>query len=268
VCPVCPEFDTVILAGGRAARLAGADKPGLVVGGAPMLVLVARAAAAAGTRRLIIVGPRRPGAVQQALSAAAAGLPGGLIYVGEEPPGSGPVPALRRGFAEVSAPWLALLAADLPFLTGTHVAAILAACHAAPSADSPAASARSEAGAEGAEGAPSGVSAGSAAAGDPAGVVLADDQRRPQWLAGAWRAASLRAALADYHGSSLHGLLGPLNPALMDLSARPGMPPPWLDCDTPADLGAARRALAAEPARATGAVAGTADDHQDRTEPR
>ncbi|MFY9890374.1 MAG: NTP transferase domain-containing protein, partial [Streptosporangiaceae bacterium] len=61
-------FDTVILAGGSAARMGGADKPGIAVGRTAMLVLVAQAAAAAGTRRLIVVGPPRAGAVGDAMA--------------------------------------------------------------------------------------------------------------------------------------------------------------------------------------------------------
>jgi molybdenum cofactor guanylyltransferase len=233
------DFDTVILAGGKAARMGGEDKPALVVGGTPMVVSVAQGAAVAGTRQLIIVGPQRPGVVQAGLETVAAGLPRRLICVREEPPGAGPVAALRRGLAEVTAPWLALLAADLPFLTGAHVAALLAA----------------------------GETSGSH------GAVLTDDAGRPQWLAGCWQASSLRRALAGYDGSSLHGLLGPLEPALLPpgqlLAAgqllASGQAPrpqarrpaaveaaaPWLDCDTLDDLAAARRAWlarAADPA--------------------
>lgn len=201
-----PAFDTVILAGGAASRLDGADKPALEVGGQPMLVSVAAAAVAAGSARLIVVGPDRSGAVGRGLTAAAAGLSGGLITVCESPPGAGPVPALRRGLAENRAPWVALLAADLPFLTGTWVSALVAAA--------------SSAGADGA--------------------VLADASGRPQWLAGCWRAAALTAALRGYRGQSLGGLLGPLNPAVLPSSDQSR--PPWLDCDDPESLAAARAA--------------------------
>lgn len=200
-----PEFDTVILAGGQAARMAGADKPALAVGETPMLVSVARAATAAGTRRLIIVGPRRGGAVLDGLAAVAAGVPGGLRLAREEPPGGGLVPALRRGLAEVTAPWVALLAADLPFLSGMVISRLLA----------------------------DGLAAGAD------GAVLADAAGRPQWLAGGWQASSLRATLAAYKGSSLHGVLAALGPVVAQL-ADPGDDLPWLDCDTPADLAAAR----------------------------
>jgi molybdopterin-guanine dinucleotide biosynthesis protein A len=198
--------------------MGGADKPGLAVGGTPMLVSVAQAAAAAGTNRLVIVGPLRPGAVQAGLAALAAGRPRWLMCVREEPPGGGPVAALRRGLAEVSAPWLALLAADLPFLTGAHLAALLAAAADGAAAD------------------------GAAAAAALAGVVLADAAGRPQWLTSCWRASELRTALAAYDGDSLHALLAPLRPGLTRLGTASGAGPPWLDCDTPDELAAARRA--------------------------
>jgi molybdenum cofactor guanylyltransferase len=219
-----PHFDTVVLAGGSANRMGGADKPGLTVGGTPLLVSAARAAAEAGATRLIIVGPPRPGTVNAALAGLAAGRrPGWLACVREEPAGGGPVAGLRRGLAEVSAPWLALLAADLPFLTGAHLTALLT-----PE--------------------PPGVAEDSAA-----GVVLTDADGRPQWLASCWRTSSLRAALAAYDGNSLHGLLTPLRPALMHLGMAGDPMPPWLDCDTPDDLAAARHAWLANAADPGGA---------------
>jgi molybdopterin-guanine dinucleotide biosynthesis protein A len=203
------DFDCMILAGGRASRMNGADKPELEVGGRPMLVSVAAAAASAGAGRLIVVGPRRGGAVALGLAAVASGLAGGLITVCEEPPGAGPVAALRRGLSEVRAPWLALLAADMPFLTGEWLNALLAA----------------------------GVSG---ASGGRAGAMLVDDTGQPQWLAGCWQTARLRLALGKYEGGSLGRLLGPLQPAIVraDTAGRP----PWQDCDSPADLAAARAA--------------------------
>jgi molybdenum cofactor guanylyltransferase len=236
-----PEFDTVILAGGLARRMGGADKPALIVGGEAMVVSVARAAAAAGTRRLIVVGPRREGPVLDALIAIAggarggwpAGLPdgsragapdgsragvrGGLRFAREEPPGAGPVAALRSGIAQVTAPWLALLAADMPFLLGEQLRDLL----------------------------------GQALGAGRAGAVLADAEGRPQWLAGGWQADVLRTALQGYHGSSLHGLLAPLEPVAVRPAGRDEGFVPWLDCDTPADLAAARQSWQI---RGTGAI--------------
>jgi len=236
-----PEFDTVILAGGRARRMGGADKPALTVGNEPMLVSVARAAAAAGTRRLIVVGPRREGPVLEALTTVAGGtrgglpggapdrsragmrdglaavVPDGLRFALEEPPGAGPVAALRSGVAQVTAAWLALLAADLPFLLGEQLAGLL----------------------------------GQALRAGRAGAVLADAEGRPQWLASGWQADVLRAALQGYHGNSLHGLLAPLEPLAVQSACCDDGLAPWLDCDTPADLTAARESWRV---RGTGAI--------------
>jgi molybdopterin-guanine dinucleotide biosynthesis protein A len=185
------SFGMIILAGGRGSRLGGRDKPALIVGDRSLLGAVVAAGTAAGAHQVIVVGPRRPG------------LPG-VRFVQEEPPASGPVPALRRGLAEAGEPWAAVLAADMPFLRPAHLSALLRA-------------------AEGHRGA-----------------VLADDAGRPQWLAGCWRTAALRGAAASYAGDSLRGLLGPLAPVLVRTEQAPGEPPPWLDCDTPEDLRIAR----------------------------
>ncbi|GAA2372659.1 molybdenum cofactor guanylyltransferase [Nonomuraea africana] len=175
------RHDAIILAGGAATRMGGRDKPGLLVGGRTLLERVMAAVPRA--ERLIVVGPPRD-------------LPGAL-FTREDPPGGGPVPALRAGLALVAAPRVALLAGDLPLLLPEHVGALLDAA--------------SEEGA--------------------AGAVLLDDDGREQWLTGVWRAAALRAALEDYEGRSLHGLLAPLAPVRLRL---PGTP--WLDCDTMDDL--------------------------------
>ena len=213
-------FGMIILAGGRATRLGGADKPGLMVGGRTLLDAVLAAGTEAGARQAVIVGPSRSGAGR---------LPGGppVLFVRDEPPGAGPVPALRRGLDELShpadpgdpaaAPWLAVLAADLPFLRAAHLRALLAAA----------------AGDDG---------AGHEGAGHSGhdGAVLTDDAGRAQWLAGCWRTVALRRAAGGYSGASLHGLLAPLRPASVRLTPGPGEPPPWLDCDTEADLRRAR----------------------------
>jgi molybdenum cofactor guanylyltransferase len=205
-----PDFDAVILAGGRGTRLGGADKPGLTVGASTMAASVAAAAVTAGAGQVVLVGPPRAD-----LAMICAPLPGGLTVVREEPPGAGPVPALRAGLTRVRSPWVALLAADLPFLRGADISSLLAA----------------------------------ATRDSSAGVVMADAEGTPQWLAGCWQTAGLRAALLEYRGSSLRGLLGPLRPALVGPAAPPSRePPPWLDCDTPAELAAARLWRASRPA--------------------
>ena len=184
----------LVLAGGHAARLGGADKPGITIAGRSLLAAVTAAAIEAGAIRVVVVGPARPDVMD-----------GRVAFTSEEPPGAGPVPAVRAGLARVCEPWLLLLAADLPFLAGAHLRALRIAAQDAE-----------------------------------AGALLTDDLGRPQWLVSCWRTARIRSALDEYGGASLGGLLGPLHPAEVMIGAEPGQPPPWLDCDTTDDLAAAR----------------------------
>ncbi|MFD6950111.1 molybdenum cofactor guanylyltransferase [Nocardiopsis sp. TSRI0078] len=202
--------------------MGGADKPGLAVAGRTLLERVtdavrahnagadpprgAGSAAAAGPEgtgggrgeagegagggRIIVVGPRRESPR--------------ALYVREDPPGSGPVPALRAGLAHVRAPWFALLAADLPHLDTGHLAAL------------------TEAPEEG-----------------DTGAVFVDSTGHEQWLTGVWRTDAVRSALTGYRGRSLYRLLGPLRPR----AVRPADDLAVSDCDTPDDLARARRLL-------------------------
>ena len=196
-------FDAVVLAGGRGSRLGGTDKPGLVVGGQTLLGSVVSAVTSAGAARVVVVGPERP-----AVPGTGAQGGGRLRYTREDPPGGGPVAALRCGLAGVSAPAVLLAAADLPFLRPAHIARLLAALAATSSTT--------------------------------AGAVALDAAGCPQWLVSAWPAAGLRGAQDRYPGSSLRGLLAPLGPVLLPDETAAGQPPPWLDCDTAEDLRLAR----------------------------
>lgn len=112
-------FDAVVLAGGRARRLGGIDKPALEIGGRP---LVARVADAVGhASRIIVVGPYRPGLR-------------GVTVTREDPPGAGPVAAIAAGLTHAAAPQVALLAGDLPFLTRAAVDALREAAAGRPGA--------------------------------------------------------------------------------------------------------------------------------------
>jgi molybdopterin-guanine dinucleotide biosynthesis protein A len=184
----------ILLAGGRASRLRGADKPGITIGGRSLLATVAAAAADAGASRIIVVGPSRPGLTLHSVE-----------YTTEQPPGAGPVPALRAGIARVAEPWLFLLAADLPFLRGSHLRTLLSTAK------------RRQAN----------------------GALLLDTHGRKQWLISCWRSEPVRSELAGYGGASLGGVLGGLSPAEVSGTQEPGQPPPWLDCDTDEDLAAA-----------------------------
>ena len=134
-------------------------------------------------------------------------VPAGVLLVREEPPGGGPVPALMAGLAAVGdAEVVAVLAADLPFVT----TALLTALRERLTGD---------------------------------GVLVVDDTGRDQLLLGVWRTAALRDAA---QGARPHA---PLRTVLARLAVRryrppvaPGLPPPWTDCDTPAELARARAA--------------------------
>jgi molybdopterin-guanine dinucleotide biosynthesis protein A len=208
------QIAAVVLAGGRARRLGGADKPGFRISGRSLLATVTTAAIEAGACRVVIVGPPRPDLIAEVVEGGSkpestAGV--SIEFTSERPPGAGPVPALRAGLELVTEPRLILLAADLPFLRASHVRALLVS--------------------------------GDAAA--TAGSMLVDGEGRPQWLASCWRTASLRSALERYQGSSLGGLLAPLRPAEVTTSAVAGQPPGWLDLDTREDVAEAL-ALAAQ----------------------
>ena len=95
-------LDAVVLAGGLARRLEGADKPALAFGGVTLLDRVIEACAAA--REVVCVGPVRPTRRP-------------VRWTREDPPGAGPVAALAAGLELTQAAHVLLLAADLPFLS-------------------------------------------------------------------------------------------------------------------------------------------------------
>ncbi|WP_225832562.1 NTP transferase domain-containing protein [Streptomyces sp. NK08204] len=114
--PVAPgapaPYDAVVLAGGAARRLGGADKPGVRVGGRALLDRVL--AACAGARTTVVVADPRPTARP-------------VRWAREEPPGAGPVAALEAGLRHTAAEYTAVLSADLPFLDTATVERLLSA---------------------------------------------------------------------------------------------------------------------------------------------
>jgi molybdopterin-guanine dinucleotide biosynthesis protein A len=114
------------------------------------------------------------------------------------------VPALRAGLAAVTQDVVALLAADLPFLTAALVDAL-----------------RERLTGE--------------------GVLVIDATGRDQLLLGVWRTEALRAAVADTGGpTSMRAVLAPLAVRRYRPPVQAGRPEPWTDCDTPAELAQAR----------------------------
>lgn len=102
-----PDFDAIVLAGGRSSRLGGLPKAGLVFGGRTLLERTC--AALAGARRLVVVGPDPDGGQLAAL----AGAPS---FVREEPAFAGPAAAVVAGLVTITdpAPWCAVVACDMP----------------------------------------------------------------------------------------------------------------------------------------------------------
>lgn len=202
----------ILLAGGRASRLGGRDKPQLEVGGRSLLQHAVAAVAACAP--VVVVGDPAPGVA-------------GVRWVREEPPFAGPAAAVVAGVGaldgganepgDASFPprgtdagalpeWTVLLACDLP-RAGDAVARVLHDLPLLPA--------------------------------DTDGVCLADPTSRPQWLTGAYRTAALRraaAALPDAGaGASMRELLADLAIAVIAAPAAE-----TADVDTWEDLEEAR----------------------------
>ncbi|UYP17791.1 NTP transferase domain-containing protein [Rhodococcus sp. Z13] len=195
------EVEAVIVAGGRASRMGGVDKPALEVGDRTMLGTAL--AAVEGCARVTVVGPHRDD------------LDPHIHQVQESPAGTGPVAALAA--ADPTADLVVTLAADLPFITPGTVVALLEALN-------------SDAHAEAA--------------------FAVDTDGRLQFLLAAWRTPALAARLAALGGDVANR---PMKVLLPERHVTVPVPE-TTDCDTPADLHAARRAhpgrIAADPAEA------------------
>jgi molybdopterin-guanine dinucleotide biosynthesis protein A len=128
----------------------------------------------------------------------------------EEPPGGGPVAALVAGLVGVRAPMVAVLAADLPFLDAATVRMLREALAAERGA---------------------------------AAALPVDAEGRDQLLCSVWRTVALRAALGKVGGPAglpLRAVLAAARGPVVRVAGNGDGLPPWFDCDTPADLAAAR----------------------------
>jgi molybdopterin-guanine dinucleotide biosynthesis protein A len=120
------DFDAVILAGGRSARLGGVPKQGLTYDGDTLLRR--SVAATRGARAVVVVGPDAPEA------------PAGTLGCREDPPFAGPAAAIAAGLAALKRaggsqpPMTLVLACDMP-----HVRQAVAALREALRAAGPAA---------------------------------------------------------------------------------------------------------------------------------
>ncbi|MBP2583301.1 molybdopterin-guanine dinucleotide biosynthesis protein A [Streptomyces sp. PvR006] len=205
--------DAVVLAGGAAQRLGGADKPGVRVGGRALLDRVL--AACRGADRTVVVGDARP-TVRS------------VRWTREDPPGGGPLAALDAGVREIGtgaragvgpevgpgggdagADVLLVLSADLPFLDEDTVHRLLGALADAPDAEA---------------------------------ALLTDAGGRDQPLVAAYRVVPLRrelARIAEERGTLAGGPLRQLTGALRLTRVAAG-PLASFDCDTWEDIATAR----------------------------
>ncbi|MEU6860834.1 molybdenum cofactor guanylyltransferase [Glycomyces sp. NPDC046736] len=137
---------------------------------------------------------------------ASAALPGGVTGLVEDPPGSGPAHAVAAGLRVVpeDCTRVAILGGDLPFLTLEALQLLIA---------------NSEP--------------------ENTGAVYGDDAGRKQWLCGLWPASRVRQnAAAVSPGAPAKSLFAGIEVNVVPWNA--ASPPPWFDCDTPADLDQAR----------------------------
>ncbi|WP_371598690.1 DUF6457 domain-containing protein [Streptomyces sp. NBC_00564] len=206
-------YDAVVLAGGAARRLGGADKPGVRVGGRALLDRVLTACAGAATT--VVVAERR-----------ATARP--VLWAREDPPGGGPLAALDAGLRHTTAEYVVVLSADLPFLDDGTVRRLLETLRANTGAGNPADT----------EGELSG----------PDGALLVDSGGKDQPLVAAYRVRALRreldslAAASNSGSAAGGGLTGlPLRrlTAALDL-IRISDPVASFDCDTWDDIAVAR----------------------------
>lgn len=94
-----PAVAAIVLAGGRASRLGGVDKPQLVVDGASLLDHAVRAVAWCDP--IVVVGPTAP-------------VAGEVVWTRETPEFGGPTAAIAAGLALIDRDEVCILAADLP----------------------------------------------------------------------------------------------------------------------------------------------------------
>lgn len=106
------NFDAIILCGGSARRLDGADKKAVIVGGRTLLDRAIDAVGEAST--IVAVG-------------TPASTPRAVTWTQEQPPGGGPVAALAAGLALVTEPVIVVLGVDFPFVDRERVGKLFAA---------------------------------------------------------------------------------------------------------------------------------------------
>jgi len=185
------DYAAIVLAGGRSSRLGGTDKAGLAHDGQRLVDGVLDAVRDARTRVVVGDGP----------------VPPGVLLTQETPRYAGPAAAVAAGLhvalgVTVVAPWIVLLACDLPGVRDGIPALLAAASRTEQAPD----------------------------AGSKVGWCLRDESGRLQWLFAVVRTASLQRAveaLGDPADRSMGRLLGGL-----DLGGLPAPAAVTADIDT------------------------------------
>lgn len=192
------EFDAIVLAGGPARRLDGADKGAVDLADVPLLRRAVDIVAAAETT--VVVGPVTNASTLGAASARP------ITFVTESPPRGGPAAAIAAGLTETRCHLVVVLACDMPFVGAGTVQRLLGAV--GDSMD---------------------------------GALLTDETGRRQYLAAAYRAARLRAALdrlETIQNAPVHKVI-----AALTLAEIPADPDEAFDVDTWNDVDRSRRML-------------------------
>ncbi|GAA3766231.1 molybdenum cofactor guanylyltransferase [Microbacterium kribbense] len=168
-------FGAILLAGGRASRMGGIDKPRLVVDGVSLIDRAVAAVREIGAAPIVAVGPspdesdvpERPDAPGIPDAPRTAQSRADVRWVREDPPFTGPAAAIVAALdampADSDPDWMFLLACDLPRVDAA-VRQLVRDIVLLPS--------------------------------DTAGACLTDASSRPQWLTGAYRTRVLRTAAA------------------------------------------------------------------------
>lgn len=204
------RFGAVLLAGGRASRMGGIDKPGLLVDGVSMRDRAIDAVVSVGADPIVVVGPEPDAVVSPAdadasqdaghepAAAAAASdttsasgtARAAVRWVREDPPFSGPAAAIVTGLEVPGADaveWTFLLACDLP-QPEVAVGRLMSGIPALPP--------------------------------ETDGACLVDETGRAQWLTGVYRTPALvsaASALPDGgRDQPVRALLAGLAPTLLD----------------------------------------------------
>lgn len=108
------DLAAVVLSGGRGARLGGADKASIELGGSTLLERAL--AALEGVPDVVVVGPQTPTSRP-------------VTFTSEEPPGGGPAAGLLAGVRALAPPttWVMVLAVDMPLVDPGTVRRLAAA---------------------------------------------------------------------------------------------------------------------------------------------